>query len=190
MGANELNWFSPTENPPDPFVSVLVYMPGEAPLPAVHEGYLSEDGVWWSNGFLRGSEEIQGWADMPCYTKPDTEGTITVDRKALISRFQRIHKEGFRDGFNACYAQKEKEQMGGRLDFEKLPRFRESELKNRLDDVFQLIDEGKGPAIIQMENGKDFIVFSWADYMERFGFLYSQEEIDAIINGCKETEDT
>lgn len=80
--------------------------------------------------------------------------------------------------------------MGGRLDFEKLPRFRESELKNRLDDVFQLIDEGKGPAIIQMENGKDFIVFSWADYMERFGFLYSQEEIDAIINGCKETEDT
>lgn len=80
--------------------------------------------------------------------------------------------------------------MGGKLDLEKLPRFRESELKNRMEDVFQLIDEGKGPAIIQMENGKDFIVFSWADYMERFGFLYSQEEIDTIIKACKETEDT
>lgn len=70
--------------------------------------------------------------------------------------------------------------MKGRLDLEKLPQFRELELKNRLEDVFQLIDEGKSPVVIHMDSGKDFLVFDWEDYFERFGLLYTEEEIKAI----------
>ena len=75
--------------------------------------------------------------------------------------------------------------MKGRLDLEKLPQFRESELKNRLDDVFQLIDEGKSPVVVHMDSGKDFLVFGWEDYFERFGCLYTEAEIKAIQEACR-----
>lgn len=65
------------------------------------------------------------------------------------------------------------------------PHFYERELKSRLQDVFTLIDEGKGPVFIHMDNGKDFVIFSWEDYFERFGCLYSQEEIEAIYEACR-----
>lgn len=189
MGASELNWFTPTETRPDPFVSVLVYMPGEDPLPPVHEGYRTDEDVWWSNGFFRKPEEIVAWAEMPEYKKPDEEGTLVINRKALIARFQKIHKMGFGEGYYACYTNKETSRMSGRLDFDKLPHFQEKELKTRFDDVFQLIDEGNGPVVVEMENGKQFIVFSWEDYMERFGILHSKEELEAIIKACKESEE-
>lgn len=35
-----------------------------------------------------------------------------------------------------------------------------------LNAVFQLIDEGKGPVVIHMESGNDFLVFGWEDYFE------------------------
>ena len=38
-----MNWYALNERKPDPFVSVLVYMPSEDPLPTVHEGYMAED---------------------------------------------------------------------------------------------------------------------------------------------------
>ena len=38
-------WISVEERLPEPFVSVLVYRPGERPLPTVHEGFLARDGM-------------------------------------------------------------------------------------------------------------------------------------------------
>lgn len=61
----ELDWKSPVTTPPDPFVSVLVYMPGESPLPTVREGYRADTGVWWAGGYFRHPGEIVEWADMP-----------------------------------------------------------------------------------------------------------------------------
>lgn len=61
----ELDWKNPVTTPPVPFVSVLVYMPGESPLPTVREGYMAETGIWWAGGFLRHPDEIAEWADMP-----------------------------------------------------------------------------------------------------------------------------
>lgn len=39
-------WHKSADELPNPFVSVLVYVPDEAPLPTVHEGYVDNDGGW------------------------------------------------------------------------------------------------------------------------------------------------
>lgn len=180
-----LNWFSPQEYPPDPFVSVLVYMPGEAPLPQVHEGYMSDEGVWWSNGYFRTEDEIKGWAHMPQYEAPSPKLSLVMERTDFLAGMRSAHRRGFVEGFSTCYNQKEVFQMSGRLELEKLPQFQERELKNRMDAVFELIDEGKSPVVIHMESGKDFLVFGWEDYFERFGMLYTESEIEAIQAACR-----
>lgn len=58
-------WISVEERLPMPFLSVLVYMPGEAPLPMVHEGFISADGIWVSNHFNREPGEVTHWMLMP-----------------------------------------------------------------------------------------------------------------------------
>lgn len=180
-----LNWFSPQEFQPDPFVSVLVYMPGEAPLPEIHEGYRSDEGVWWSNGYFRTEDEIKGWAYMPKYEYPSPKLSLVMDRTDFLAGMRSAHKRGFVEGYSTCFEQKEVFQMSGRLDLKKLPQFKESELKNRLEDVFQLIDEGKSPVVIHMDSGKEFLVFGWDDYFERFGCLYTEAEIEAIQEACR-----
>jgi len=66
-----LKWYDPRKKPPDPFVSVLVYIPTEYPLPTVHEGYMASDHVWYSNGCFLNESEIYRWADMPEYNPND-----------------------------------------------------------------------------------------------------------------------
>ena len=61
----EIIWNSTKDVLPDEFVSVLVYMPSEEPLPTVHEGYMGPNNIWWSNGFYRTADEITHWAKMP-----------------------------------------------------------------------------------------------------------------------------
>ncbi|MBR2883718.1 MAG: hypothetical protein IKB93_02900 [Clostridia bacterium] len=65
MTSKDIVWYSTKERLPDEFVSVLVYMPEEAPLPTVHEGYMAPNQTWWANGFYREAREISHWAQMP-----------------------------------------------------------------------------------------------------------------------------
>ena len=58
-------WISVKERLPEPFVSVLVYMPEENPLPTVHEGFLAREGMWYANHFDREPLEITHWMPMP-----------------------------------------------------------------------------------------------------------------------------
>jgi hypothetical protein len=58
-------WISVEERLPTPFVSVLVYMPGERPLPTVHEGFLAREGMWYANHFDREPLEITHWMPLP-----------------------------------------------------------------------------------------------------------------------------
>ena len=60
-----VEWVPVSERLPKPFMSVLVYMPGEVPYPTVHEGYISEDGVWMSYMFARELGEVTHWSEMP-----------------------------------------------------------------------------------------------------------------------------
>ena len=58
-------WISVQERLPEPFVSVLVHMPGEEPCPTVHEGFISNDGIWQSAMFRREPGEVTHWQPMP-----------------------------------------------------------------------------------------------------------------------------
>ena len=58
-------WISVEDRLQEPFVSVLVHMPGEEPLPTVHEGFISNDGIWQSTMFRREPGEVTHWQPMP-----------------------------------------------------------------------------------------------------------------------------
>lgn len=58
-------WISTKEELPPPYESVLVCMPGEAPLPMIHEGFISKEGVWYSNHFVREADEVTHWRPIP-----------------------------------------------------------------------------------------------------------------------------
>lgn len=65
-----MRWYKTEENLPKPFESVLLYMPNEAPLPTVHEGYYANGG-WYSYVYKYKLEEVKYWAEMP--TPPEED---------------------------------------------------------------------------------------------------------------------
>ena len=64
-GVTVQEWISVDDRLPEPFVSVLVHMPGEEPFPTVHEGFISNDGFWQSAMFRREPGEVTHWQPMP-----------------------------------------------------------------------------------------------------------------------------
>ena len=64
-GVTVQEWISVDDMLPDPFVSVLVQMPGEEPFPTVREGFISNDGIWQSAMFRREPGEVTHWMPMP-----------------------------------------------------------------------------------------------------------------------------
>ena len=58
-------WISVDDRLPEPFVSVLVNMPGEKPFRTVREGFISNDGIWQSAMFRREPGEVTHWQPMP-----------------------------------------------------------------------------------------------------------------------------
>lgn len=58
-------WISVKERLPEPFVSVLVQMPGEQPFPTVREGFISKDVIWQSAMFRREPGEVTHWMPLP-----------------------------------------------------------------------------------------------------------------------------
>jgi hypothetical protein len=58
-------WIPISERLPEPFVSVLVQMPGEEPCPTVREGFLTNDGEWYAGHFARLKDEVTHWMPMP-----------------------------------------------------------------------------------------------------------------------------
>ena len=64
-GVTVQEWISVDDRLPEPFVSVLVHMPGEEPFPTVHEGFISNDGFWQSAIFRREPGEVTHWQPMP-----------------------------------------------------------------------------------------------------------------------------
>ena len=65
-------WISVEDRLPDPFVTVLVNMPQEKPLPTVNAGYISKDGEWVGGMFKRDKDEVTHW--MPLPEAPDMRG--------------------------------------------------------------------------------------------------------------------
>ena len=63
-GVTVHEWISVDDMLPEPFVSVLVQMPGEEPFPTVREGFISNDGIWQSEMFRREPGEVTHWMPM------------------------------------------------------------------------------------------------------------------------------
>lgn len=59
-----VSWVSVNDLIPKAFESVLLYMPNEAPLPTVHEGYYANGSWYWYIGKLD-KGEVTHWAPMP-----------------------------------------------------------------------------------------------------------------------------
>ena len=64
-GVTVQEWIPVDDRLPEPFVPVLVQMPGEEPLPTVREGFISNDGIWQSAMFRREPGEVTHWQPMP-----------------------------------------------------------------------------------------------------------------------------
>ena len=64
-GVTVQEWISVKDGLPEPFVPVLVQMPGEEPFPTVREGFISNDGIWQSAMFRREPGEVTHWKPMP-----------------------------------------------------------------------------------------------------------------------------
>lgn len=61
-----ISWISVKDMVPDAFVSVLIFMPREYPLPTVHEGYYANGNWYWyfAGGQLEDGE-VTYWSPMP-----------------------------------------------------------------------------------------------------------------------------
>lgn len=59
-------WICVKDRLPEKYISVLAYMPNQAPCPTVHECYIGEDGEWHS-GVVYGveNEDVTHWMPMP-----------------------------------------------------------------------------------------------------------------------------
>ena len=74
------------------------------------------------------------------------------------------------------------------VDLEKLNTVTQAELETDLDAILEKVDVGGGPIRILGDNGKSYLLFSWEEYMEQFGYLYSAEELAEIEAACRSGE--
>lgn len=66
----EPKWIQVTEQMPAEYVSVLAYIPSEAPLPQVKEAYFA-NGCWVTRMWIYREHEITHWMPMPEPPKED-----------------------------------------------------------------------------------------------------------------------
>ena len=59
-------WIRTADELPGMFVSVLMYVPGDHPLPVVHEGYLTGENIWLSlYREAYAMDEVPFWMPLP-----------------------------------------------------------------------------------------------------------------------------
>lgn len=68
----KLRWIPVTESLPQEFVSVLVYIPSESPLPMVKEAYLA-NGLWSTKTWIHSAKDVTHWMPLPEPPKEDEQ---------------------------------------------------------------------------------------------------------------------
>lgn len=69
------HWIPVSERLPDVFKHVLVNIPGMSPFPTVQDAFREKNGMWYSNCFRYGADEITHWRPLP--EPPDHIGEVT-----------------------------------------------------------------------------------------------------------------
>ena len=70
-GVTLQQWIPVSERLPEPFVTVIVQVPGETPCPTVKAGFLNGSGKWYINMFDYDPSEVTHWMPLP---EPPKEG--------------------------------------------------------------------------------------------------------------------
>ena len=61
-----MKWISVKDRMPEPFETVLMFNPGEDPLPTVNAGYFPDDeNLVIFNGYRYGREAVTHWMPLP-----------------------------------------------------------------------------------------------------------------------------
>ena len=71
-----------------------------------------------------------------------------------------------------------------KYDIDNMPIIYQAELEQETEIILQKAKD-IGPLRILGEDGRENILMSWADYWEKFGCLYTEEEIAAIKAAIK-----
>ena len=100
-----------------------------------------------------------------------------MNRHALVHKLQSIHKQGFVDGYVACREKLEGIETSGMFKIENLPIFTEEMLAVNVAELFSSLDKTNRAVVVITDSGKLILAFNWEDYMERFGALYSEEDL-------------
>ena len=182
-------WYKLEERTPTPFVSVLVYMPEEDPLPTVHEGYMTDTGAWWSNGFDREAKKISHWAEMPEFIAPDTTLPLVVEREHFFSALRAEHRKGCAEGYANAQKEITKMQEAAMLteaiDIESLCHVTREELAANFDSILEKIENGCDPILICSAGTPDLILMGWEYYWQCFGCLHAPGDRAAIEEACR-----
>ena len=78
----------------------------------------------------------------------------------------------------------EEEKRNGSLNFDILPHFTSDKLKDNFEGICEEAKSGCSPIVIE-HDGKSYLLFDWGDYMNRFGSLYSEEQISELNKACE-----
>lgn len=68
----EPKWIPVTEQMPQEYVSVLICVPTDAPLPQVKEAYFAK-GCWWSRMWIYKGKDVTHWMPMPEPPKEESQ---------------------------------------------------------------------------------------------------------------------
>ena len=79
----------------------------------------------------------------------------------------------------------DEEKRTGSLNFDILPHFKSEQLQDNFENICEEARMGCSPIVIE-HSGKNYLLFDWNDYMNRFGSLYSEEQINELNKACEE----
>ena len=163
-GGAAIKWYDQNRKMPNRFEPLLMYLPGDAPMQTVYEGYWSKDKDWRVNGgFHITQNDVARWAEMPNMiqrTMPTMEIMMTHDElKAMlgVSELRSVTRE---------------------------------QAEQDLETILDIIDAGYSPVLITADGKPDLLLFSWNDYKRRFSILYPPGELERIEKEMQRYKET
>ncbi len=85
------------------------------------------------------------------------------------------------------FADIRRRDMAKALQEAKLHQYTQSQIEQDFDAVMEKVERGRGPILINANNGHACLLFEWNDYWERFGWLHEPGERQRIEEECRKS---